>query len=119
MTGLFAYFRHIAREKRAFRLQQARAKALPQDYAYVYEKIQQYMWGSSGGDGMDTLPILADLLDLFEASAAEGKRVLEVTGDDVAAFCDELMRNARTYMGNRRDALNRDISQKLNMENDA
>ncbi|HAX53738.1 MAG TPA: hypothetical protein DCX82_17695, partial [Lachnospiraceae bacterium] len=28
---------------------------------------------------------------------AEGKSVLDITGEDVAAFCDELLRNAKTY----------------------
>lgn len=119
MSGLFAYFQRVAREKREFRQMQARAKALPQDYAYVYQKIQTYMWSSSGGDGMDMMPILADLLDLFETGAAEGKPVLEVTGEDVAAFCDELLRNAKTWTTNRNKALNRDIMNELGKGNGA
>jgi DNA-binding ferritin-like protein (Dps family) len=119
MSGLFAYFKRVAREKREFRQMQERAKALPEDYAYVYQKIQHYMWGHSGGDGMDTMPILADLIDLFETGAAEGKPVLEVTGEDVAAFCDELLRNAKTWTGDRSQALNRDIMSKLGKGNGA
>ena len=62
---------------------------------------------------MDMIPILADLLDLFETGAAEGKRVLEITGEDVAEFCDELLRApTRTRkIGTR--TLNRDIMNKL------
>jgi DNA-binding ferritin-like protein (Dps family) len=74
------------------------------------------MWKSSGGDGTDILPILADLLVLFEMGAAEGRHVLEITGEDVAAFCDELLRNARTSTQDRRDALNREIVGKLGKE---
>ena len=48
---------------------------------------------------MDMLPIFTDLLDLFETGAAEGKHVLAVTGEDVAAFCDELLQNAKTWTG--------------------
>ncbi len=110
-------FRHIAREKRKFRQMQERVKALPEEYTYVYHKIQHYMLSYSGGSGMDMLPILTDLIDLFETGAAEGKRVLEVTGEDVAAFCDELLRNARTYTENRREALNHDIMKKLGKGN--
>ena len=107
-------FRHITREKRRFKQAQARAKALPEEYRYVYYKIQDYMWSyPTSGSGMDVLPILADLLDLFETGVAEGKRVLEITGEDVAAFCDELLRNARTHAENRREELNRDIMKKL------
>ena len=112
-------FRQIAREKRAYRQKQERVKALPGEYRYVYHKIQSYMWSYSGGSGMDMLPILADLLDLFETGVAEGKRVLEITGADVAAFCDELLRNAKTYTENRREDLNRDIMKKLGKGNGA
>ena len=119
MSGLFAYLKRAAREKREFNQDQERAKALPEDYAYVYRKIQHYMWGHSGGDGMDMLPIFTDLLDLFETGAAEGKPVLAVTGEDVAAFCVELLRNAKTWTGHRDMALNRDILNKLGKGNGA
>ena len=123
MSGPFAYFKRVAREKREFRQMQARANALPEDYAYVYHKIQHYMWGNSwrysGGDGMDTMPILADLLDLFETGAAEGKPVLAVTGEDVAAFCDDLLRNVKTWTGKPAKALNRDIRNTLGQRNGA
>ena len=119
MSGLIAYFKRVAREKREFRQMQARANALPQDYAYVYHKIQHYMWGFAGGDGMDTIPILADLLDLFETGAAEGKPVLDVTGEDVAAFCDELLQSANSRTVNWRAELNRDIMNKLGKGNGA
>jgi DNA-binding ferritin-like protein (Dps family) len=112
-------FRHIAREKRKYKQQEARVEALPEDYRYVYRQIQQYMWSNSGGSGMDMLPIFADLLDLFETAAAEGKPVLDVTGNDVVAFCDELLRNAKTYTGKHHEALNRDIRNKLGKRNGA
>jgi DNA-binding ferritin-like protein (Dps family) len=119
MSGLLAFFneyfnfKHIAQEKRKFRQQEARVEALPEDYRYVYRQIQHYMWGYSRGSGMDMLPIFADLLDLFETGAAEGKRVLDVTGEDVATFCDELLRTAKTYTGKHREALNQHIGKKL------
>src|SRR5262245_66445566 len=79
LSGPFAYIKRVAREKRAFNRMQARANALPQDYAYVYHKIQRYMWWNScrfsGGDEMDLTPLVARWLDLFEAGAAEGRRV--------------------------------------------
>jgi DNA-binding ferritin-like protein (Dps family) len=54
-----------------------------------------------------------DLIDLFETGAAAGKRVLEITGDDVAGFCDELLKNAKTYAEDWRSRLNREIAEKL------
>ena len=125
MSGLREFFneyfnfRHIAREKRKYKQQEQRVEALPEDYRYVYRQIQQYMWSNSGGSGMDMLPIFADLLELFETGVAEGKSVWDFTGEDVAAFCDELLRNAKTWTGKHREALNRDIRNKLGQRNGA
>ncbi|MCL1841913.1 MAG: DUF1048 domain-containing protein, partial [Propionibacteriaceae bacterium] len=80
----------IAADKREYRQQMARVKALPSDYRYVFKKIQSQMWAFAGGDGMDMLPVQYDLIDLFEQGVAQGKPVLAVTGDDVAAFVDDL-----------------------------
>ena len=119
MSGLLEFlneyfnFRHIAREKRKYKQQEERVEALPEDYRYVYRQIQQYMWGHSGGSGMDMLPLFTDLLDLFETAAAEGKPVLDVTGEDVAAFCDGLLRNTRTSAGGQGGTLNRAMRNKL------
>ncbi|WP_206431643.1 DUF1048 domain-containing protein [Deinococcus psychrotolerans] len=95
---------------------EARAEVLPGDYRIVYGEMQKYMWRLTGGDGLDIVAILKDLLGLFETGAADGKRALEVTGEDVAAFCDELLRNANTYTENWREALNRDVMNKLQSE---
>jgi len=41
------------------------------------------------------------LIELFEVGEADGKHVLKVTGDDVAEFCDELIRSSsQTYTRN-------------------
>jgi DNA-binding ferritin-like protein (Dps family) len=91
----------------------ARVDRLPEEYRYVFHRIQKYMWNYAAGDGMDMLQVQYGLIELFEDGAARGKSVLEITGDDVAAFCDELLQNARTYTDNWRKGLNRDIRRKL------
>jgi DNA-binding ferritin-like protein (Dps family) len=103
----------MIRSKREYRQQMARVEALPEDYQYVFKKIQSHMWMFAAGSGYDMMKIHYDLIDLFEAGAAEGKPVLEITGEDVAAFCEELLRSASTYTENWREALNRDILKKL------
>lgn len=100
-------------EKKEWRAMQARAAALPEDYRVVYAEIQKYVFNLAGGDGRSIIALLEDLLDLFESGAADGRRPLEVTGDDVAGFCDELLRNARTYTQDWRDKLNRTVHEKL------
>lgn len=105
--------------KREYKQQMARVEALPKDYQYVFKKIQGHMWMFAAGSGYDMMKIHYDLIELFEAGAAEGKHVLEITGEDVAAFCDELLRSARTYTEDWCEALNRDILKKLGKEKDS
>ena len=103
----------IIESKRKYKQQMARVKALPDDYQFVFEKIQHYMWMHAGGDGADMLKLQYDLIDLFEDGAANGKHILEVTGEDVAGFCDEILRNAKTWMQSWPEKLNRDILKKV------
>jgi DNA-binding ferritin-like protein (Dps family) len=100
-------------DKREWREQMARVDALPDDYRFVYKKIQQQMWRFASGDGMDMLPVQYDLIDLFEQGAAQGKPAIEVTGPDVAAFVDGLLANVSTYTETWRETLNREVKQKL------
>lgn len=99
--------------KREYKQQMSRVEALPKDYQYVFKKIQKHMWMFAAGSGYDMLNIHYDLIELFEVGAADGKHVLEITGENVAVFCDELLRNARTYTEDWREALNRDIMKKF------
>ena len=103
----------MVESKREYKQQMARVEALPKDYQYVFKKIQGHMWMFAAGSGYDMMKIHYDLIELFESGAAEGKHVLEITGEDVASFCDELLRSASTYTENWREALNRDILKKL------
>jgi DNA-binding ferritin-like protein (Dps family) len=112
-------FKKIVGDKQEYKQQMARVEMLPRDYQFVYKKIQAYMWNFAAGNGYDMLKIHYELIDLFEAGAAEGKQVLEITGEDVAAFCDELLRNAKTYTENWREKLNRDILNKFGKGNDS
>jgi len=100
----------IIGDKKEWKEMEARAKALPEDYRIVYGEIKQYIWKSSGLGAID---VLKGLLDLFEEGANNGKDALQITGDNVAAFCDELMRGAKTYTEDWRTELNQSIAQKL------
>ena len=113
MRGLLEYFRYVAQEKRRYREVVARVKALPEEYRFMYTRIQRYMWNHAGGDGMDMIRVLADLLEMFEAGAADGKRVLEVTGTDVAEWCDELLGTTKTWTKHWHEELNSDITKRL------
>lgn len=112
-------FKKIVGDKKEHRAMMARVKALPKEYQFVFEKMQKYMWNFAAGDGYDMLKIHYELIDLFEAGVADGKQVLEITGDDVAAFCDELLRNAKTYTADWGKKLNRDIMKELGKRDDS
>lgn len=63
--------------------------------------------------GWISLHIQYELIDLFEAGALEGRQVLDITGEDVASFADELVANAKTYVSKYREDLNESIMKKL------
>ena len=108
------YLKKIIGDKQAWKRLEARANALPRDYNVVYDEIKDYMWNlwrfsASAGNQEESFAKLEDLLNLFEANAKEGKDVLEVTGKDVAAFCDDLFHATETW----RSKLNESIAKKL------
>lgn len=119
MPSFTDWIKRMRAEKREYRAMMARAKALPEEYWFVFDKVQHYMWNRAAGSGRDMLAVQYDLIELFEAGAAEGKSVLEVTGDDVAAFSDELLANARTYTADWHQKLNREIHDKLRKDGGA
>ena len=114
---MFGIFKKLIGDKQEYRMMMARVDAMPEDYEFVYKKIQHYMWNFAAGSGFDMLKIQYELIDLFEAGVADGKHVLEITGADVAAFCDELLRNAKTYTADWHEALNRDIEKRFGKGN--
>ncbi len=87
----------IIEGKKEWRAHLARVKALPQDYQIVYHEIQKYLFKVGPVELSNGTGLLAGIIDLFEEGAALGKGVLEVTGSDVAAFCDDLIKDSKTY----------------------
>ncbi|MGW0481788.1 DUF1048 domain-containing protein [Nonomuraea sp. NPDC003214] len=88
--------RDILEGKRQWRAHMARVKALPPDYEIVYKEIQRYYF-KVGPVGLLDGSLLPGLVDFFEEGVAAGKGVLELIGDDVAAFCDDLIKDSPTY----------------------
>ncbi len=81
--------------KRLWRAHMARVKALPADYQIVYKEIQRYLFKVGPSDLADGR-LLSGIVDFFEEGVAAGKGVLELIGNDVAAFCDDLIKDSRT-----------------------
>ena len=99
--------------KKEWRAMEARAKALPDEYRNAYKAIQKYMWTAGGGptDWKDSSRIFYGILELFEEGVAEDKKVIELTGKDVAAFCDELVKDEQTWKNKYRKKLNDIVNQ--------
>jgi len=96
-------------EKKRYRQNEKRAKALPAEYAEAYKNIRNYLWTTSGILKIDPL---VSLVDMLEQAAAEGKHVLEITGSDVAAFADEFVRGEISYKDQQSKKLNEKMSKK-------
>lgn len=110
---MFHFIKKMCKDKKEYRDQMARVATLPEDYQFVFKEIQNYMWSFAGGDGYDMIKTQYDLIDLFETSAAQGNHVLEVTGEDVSGFCDELIRDNKLWLDGVRNRLNRKMHKKF------
>lgn len=83
----------IIEGKKEWRAHVARVKSLPKDYQIVYKEIEKYLFKIGPAELNNGIDLLSGIVDLFEESAVLGKDVLEVTGSDVAAFCDDLIKD--------------------------
>ncbi|MCX4580122.1 DUF1048 domain-containing protein [Streptomyces sp. NBC_01571] len=86
----------IIEGKKQWRAHLARVKALPPDYQIVYKEMQKYLF-KVGPVSLADGPLLSGIVDFFEEGVAAGKGVLALIGTDVAAFCDDLIKDSPTY----------------------
>ncbi|OEH56348.1 hypothetical protein AQ616_02180 [Oceanobacillus sp. E9] len=100
----------IIEGKKEWRAHMARVKALPKDYQIVYKEIQKYLYKVGPVELTNGIGLLSGIIDLFEEGASLGRNVLEVTGEDVAAFCDDLIKDSKTYA----DIYQESVNQKVN-----
>jgi len=105
--------RDIIEGKKEWRAHVARVKALPQDYQIVYKEIQKYLFKVGPVELTNGMGLLSGIVDLFEEGAASGKGVLEVTGRDVAAFCDGLIKDSKTYADIYQESVNKEVSKAM------
>jgi DNA-binding ferritin-like protein (Dps family) len=87
--------RAVIEGKKQWRAHMARVKTLPPDYRIVYKEIQRYFF-KVGLTELPDGPVLSGIVDFFEEGVAADKGVLELIGNDVAAFCDDLTADSRT-----------------------
>ena len=103
----------IIKGKKEWRAHVARVKALPQDYQIVYKEIQKYLFKVGPIELTNGTGLLSGIIDLFEEGAALGKSVLKVTGNDIAAFCDDLINDSKTYADIYQDSVNQEVDRTM------
>lgn len=97
----------IIEGKKQWRAHMARVKALPPDYQIVYKEMQKYLF-KVGPVSLSDGTLLPGIVDFFEEGVAADKGVLELIGTDVAAFCDDLIKDSPTYADAYQGSINGD-----------
>ena len=108
----------IIKGKKEWRAHMTRVKALPQDYQIVYKEIQKYLFKVGPVELTEGTGLLSGIVDIFEEGAASGKGVLEVTGSDVAAFCDDLIKDSKTYADIYQESVNQEVYKAIKNDTD-
>ena len=80
-------------QKKRYRQYKARTEQLPASYHTAIDALERYteFFGPTKGDSL--LPMLEDLADLFERSAANGTSVRAVVGENPVEFAEAFLRN--------------------------
>lgn len=107
-------------EKREYKELMKRVDALPKEYSFAFKKIQKYMYtvGAPGGDIriFTDMTMFKDLVELFEISVADGRKIVDVIGNDADKFSDEFMSAYMIDRGAMREKLNSEIMERFNKE---
>jgi DNA-binding ferritin-like protein (Dps family) len=78
-------------EKGQWRQYKARARQLPASYRAAVDALERYLtYFGTGGDGT---AMYADLVDLFEQSAANRTPIRQIVGEDPVEFVETFVRN--------------------------
>ena len=80
-------------QKRRYRQYKARTERLPATYHMAIDALERYVELFGPGKGDDLLPMLEDLADLVEQSAANGTPIRAVVGGDPVEFAEAFLRN--------------------------
>ena len=81
-------------DKRRWRQYKERVKGFPEPYRTATQGVERYLQYFGGITKADVLmTMLEDLADLFEQSAADGRPIRTIVGDDPVAFAEALLAN--------------------------
>ncbi|MEN6564235.1 MAG: DUF1048 domain-containing protein [Christensenella sp.] len=105
--------REMMEQKKKWHTHTKRVKSLPRDYQTVYGEMQKYLFKLGPVDFEQSMSLFSGIVDLLEEGATAGKDVLDVTGKDVAAFCDELVSGLPTYADEAMESADRAVAKAM------
>ncbi len=79
-------------EKRRYRQYKARKAQLPASHREAIDAVERYALRFGPGTGDTLVPMLEELVETFEQSAADGTSAGEIVGDDPVAFAETFVR---------------------------
>ena len=99
--------------KKEWRAYVKRRDALPEAYRIVMKAIEKFMY--MVGIDASVMTVFYAIIDLFEEGAAEGRAVLDITGEDVADFAYSIFQavQAETWTGIQGRKLNHNVHEQL------
>jgi DNA-binding ferritin-like protein (Dps family) len=101
-------------EKKQYKRDKARIKALPATYRGAAEAVERYLMYAGGiAKGDVVVRMYSDLVDLFEESVANGTPIREIVGDDPVEFVEAFVANYSdgSWISKERTRLNRAIEE--------
>ena len=92
------FITQMIEQKRRYRRYKARKERLPTQYRKALDAVERYVWNLASGRMDSLLPLMEDLADLFEQSAANETPLRDVVGDDPVEFAETLLQNYPEHM---------------------
>jgi DNA-binding ferritin-like protein (Dps family) len=118
MKKMIAAFSKMMREKAEFKAYRKLVESLDDDYQFVLKEIETYMYSLMIDESM--MSVLMNNAESFAVLAADGRSVLSITGEDVGAFCEKILKesNAKTWADKCREKLNKNIQKRFGIKNE-
>ncbi len=107
--------KQLFEEKKEWNKLQEHIKAMPSDYSFVFKEMQIYIFKVADLSTEEAIALFSGIVELFETGIELDKSVLEVTGDDVAAFCDSLIEGNNQFDEYVKGIIEKNIYKTLNV----
>lgn len=96
-------------EKQEWRNLEKRVKAMTADYQFVYKQMKTYIFKVTILDSQQMFELFEEIITLFEQGTENGLDVLDITGRDVATFCDQLTIDKQSHL----DSVQREVEESI------